>query len=200
MKQLFEQLNSIGNKINFLNKQEIQISEKIKEIHASLVLLLDSRNFLVDFSEYTKQKVKCRIEDLVNTSLQAVFTDKQMEFLMLPNQTKRGLSFDLYLKTNNNLMPLQESKGGGVLDIVSLAIRISFLKMFGNLRQVLILDEPLKNMDKERGKLAISWLKTISEQLKIQFIIISHEEDIIEKADRIIVIKNIDDVSKVEIV
>jgi DNA repair exonuclease SbcCD ATPase subunit len=47
----------------------------------------------------------------------------------------------------------------------------------------LILDEPFKNLDSERIVFAVEWLKTISKELGIQFLIITHIKELIEKAD-----------------
>ncbi len=107
--------------------------------------------FLNDFVEFTRSQIKGKIEDIVNSALKCVFVDKKLNFKIIPAITKRGVNYELFIDTDGVVTPLSDAKGGGVLDIVTLSIRIAFVRMFSNvLRQTIILDEPFKNLDSER--------------------------------------------------
>lgn len=158
----------------------------------------DALDFLYKFSEFTRNEVKTKLETLSNLALRSVFTDKQMEFRVVPNRNKKGLFYELYIITDGNITPLEDCKGGGVLDIISLCLRISYLRIFkGSLRQVLILDEPFKNLDDIRRLIAIDWLSTTAKEMGLQLIIVTHLVDLIEKADKAIKVEQINGVSKV---
>jgi DNA repair exonuclease SbcCD ATPase subunit len=158
----------------------------INNTHKKLVLLSDVKQLLMDFSENTRDVIKHKLESLVNSALKCIFTDKQIIFKIQINRTKKIIFYDMYIETDGTITPLFDAKGGGVLDIVTMALRISFVRMFSaTLRQTVILDEPFKNLDNERLILAIEWLSQISKELEIQFIIVTHEESIVERSKKI---------------
>jgi DNA repair exonuclease SbcCD ATPase subunit len=165
------------------NKKTLQ--NKIFALKNDEKMLSQSIEFLYNFSEFTRTGIKNKIEKIANIALRTVFPDKSMKFLVIPDKNKKGLYYDLYVDTNGNLTELEDAKGGGVMDIISIAMRISYLRIFqGQLEQVLLLDEPFKNLDKIRLPKAIEWVKKISKEMKIQFIVITHIEALIEMADQ----------------
>lgn len=176
--RLIHKYEMMVDRVISLNKELESLIEEHKLIDAT-------RNFLIAFTEEMREKIKTKLESLVNSALAAVFTDKKMEFKIFSNRTKQGLRYDLYIYTDNNLTPVTDAKGGGVLDIITLALRISFVKLFsGQLRQVVILDEPFKNLDGVRLPNAVEWLNQISKELEIQFIAITHISDLIDTAEK----------------
>ena len=181
MKQRFNQV-----KAQVLNLQNrlLDIENQTVTMQSNNELIEDANRFLISFSESIRKKLKDKLESLTNIALKSIFPAKSMKFIIKPNRTKIGLHYDLYLETDGTITPLYDSKGGGVLDVITLTIRISYLRMLkGSLRQTLILDEPFKNLDSVRLKLAIKWLKSVSEKMEIQFIIVTHIEELIETVD-----------------
>lgn len=198
MSNLNERFFKIKAHKQYLEKtaQESQLQVLLNE--ANLVKFSDALDFLYKFSEFTRNEVKTKLETLANLALSSVFTDKQMEFRVVPNRNKKGLFYELYISTDGKITPLDDCKGGGVLDIISLCLRISYLRIFkGTLRQVLILDEPFKNLDDIRRPAAIGWLSTTAKEMGLQLIIVTHFADLIEKADKAIRVVQINGVSKV---
>lgn len=188
MKSIKEELQDkfLENKIEILKADVISKEKAMSEIQGEIELMRQARQFLLSFSENLRDKVKERLESIVNTALKAVFTDEQNEFKIIPRQTKNGVMYDLFGVTNGKITPLQDSNAGGLLDIVAMALQIAFLRLFSNrLRQTMILDEPFKNLDKRRIVLACQWLKLVSVEFEIQFIIVTHLDDLIENADKV---------------
>lgn len=198
MSNLNERFFKIKAHKQYLEKtaQESKLQVLLNE--ANLSKFSDALDFLYKFSEFTRNEVKTKLETLANLALSSVFTDKQMEFRVVPNRNKKGLFYELYISTDGKITPLEDCKGGGVLDIISLCLRISYLRIFkGTLRQVLILDEPFKNLDDIRRPAAIEWLSTTAKEMGMQLIIVTHLTDLIEKADKAIKVEQINGVSKV---
>jgi len=171
-------INNMKNVIKSLELSVKSSEEKSK-------LLSDSIDFLYKFSEFTRNEVKSKLENITNLALSAVFPDKTILLKVVPTRNKKGLFYDLYAETDGFITPLDDCKGGGVLDIVSICLRISYLRIFkGQLRQVLILDEPFKNIDSVRFSYAIDWLSSLSNQMEIQFIIVTHIKEMITHSDK----------------
>jgi len=181
MKQRFNQVKA---QVSNLQNRLLDIDNQTKLMQCNNELIEDANRFLISFSESIRKKLKDKLESLTNMALKSIFPDKGMTFIIKPNRTKIGLHYDLYLETDGTITSLFDSKGGGVHEIISIAIRISYLRMLkGSLRQTLILDESLKFLDSTRMKLAIKWLKSVSEKMEIQFIIITHIPELIETVD-----------------
>lgn len=167
-------------------KMLIDAKDMIKTYQSRYEKNLASRDFLIKFSMFLKEQIKNKTEELANSALRCVFNDKEMFFRIIPNQTKRGLQYDLFIETDGTMTPLLDCKGGGVLDVISMALLISFLIINSyKTDRVLVLDEPFKNLDSKRLNNAIIWMKGISTEFGIQFIVVSHEDGIIENADKI---------------
>lgn len=182
---MIDRWNKVKSKIFGYVEQVSLLEKRQTDLTSELSLLTNAVQFLFSFSEYTRTSVKAKIESIANMALKTVFPDKEIIFKLIPNKNKRGLYYVPYVETNGVITPLDDSKGGGVLDIISICLRISYLRIFkGQLEQVLILDEPFKNIDAIRREFAIKWLKTISSEMEIQFIIVTHIEQLMESADK----------------
>jgi len=182
---MIDRWNKVKSKISGYVEQISLLEKRQTDITSELSLITNTVQFLFSFSEYTRTSVKAKIESIANMALKTVFPDKEIIFKLIPNKNKRGLYYVPYVETNGVITPLDDSKGGGVLDIISICLRISYLCIFkGQIEQVLILDEPFKNIDAIRREFAIKWLKTISIEMGLQFIIVTHIEQLMESADK----------------
>ena len=178
-----------------LNKNKSNYQMMIKE----LALLSEVKELLMSFAENTRDIIKHKLESLVNSALKCIFVDKDVLFKIQINRTKKIVFYDMFVETDGTITPLFDAKGGGILDVITMALRISFVRMFSaNLRQTIILDEPFKNLDNERLRLAMEWLDTISTEMGIQFIIVTHEESIVDKSKKIFQFKMFNGVTDVK--
>lgn len=184
--------------------------DEYKKIHTNLVNVVDKmqqecityenvKTFLMEFSKDTRAIIKDKLESLANSALKCVFIEKDVCFRIIPNPTKRIMQYDLYVTTDGVLTPLEDAKGGGILDVITIALRISFVKMFSALlRQTIIFDEPFKNMDSTHLPLAVDWMKEIANEFDMQFIVVTHIEDMISKSNKVIKFVNHNGVTKIE--
>ena len=146
--------------------------------------LIKAKWVLVEVSRQTQERLKDRIENLVNMCLDAVFPGRDYKF-MVNFQIKRGkmeCAFTV-LEDGHEFTP-KDDMGGSTLDIISLALKIILWSIENpRTRPLIIMDEPLKFSGKLMP-LAIKIIKELSRKLKIQFIINTHSDEIIDIADR----------------
>jgi len=132
----------------------------------------------------TQQQLQYHISDITSLALEAVFEDPYelvAEFVQRRNKTE----CDLYFSRDGEKVIPEEGSGGGAIDVASFALRIASWSMqTPKRRNVIILDEPFKFLDKERQPQASRMLKELSDRLEIQFIIITHESTLAEYADK----------------
>jgi len=133
----------------------------------------------------TQQSLSFHISEITSLALSSVFDDPyslSVEFIHKRNKTECELKF---LRGGQKADPM-DSTGGGAVDIASFALRIASWSMsHPQLRNTIILDEPFKNLDKKLIEKGSAMLKEVSKKLGIQFIIVTHEDDLIASADKV---------------
>lgn len=138
----------------------------------------------------TQQSLQYHISDTVSMALNSVFDDPysmSVEFVERRGKTECDLMFQ---RGNKFIDPLSAS-GGGAVDVASFALRVASWSMqFPKTRNVLLLDEPFKNLSEGLLPKASEMLKQVSDKLGLQIIMITHSEPLIESADKVFQIQN----------
>lgn len=118
----------------------------------------------------TQDQLRLRFEAIVQACLDAVFPGSykfMMEFV-----SRRGqVEVDMWLDKDGTRMDPLDSNGGGVVDVMAIALRLCCLTLSTKAR-VLMLDEPFGHLRGEaRDKLG-ELLAIISERLNVQIIMV----------------------------
>jgi DNA repair exonuclease SbcCD ATPase subunit len=162
--KLVEQLNDNKTKIK-ATINEIEKLEKVTIIFQKT-------------SVFAREQAKKQIETLVTKCLQYVF-ESNIEFIIEIEELRNKANAEFYvinevddiiIKTKPEL-----SRGGGVVDIISLALRIAFLQIHKpQIQGPLILDEPAKHVSEEYIFNVGDFLKQTSEMFNRQIIMVTH--------------------------
>lgn len=158
---------------------EIQISKREKRLSA----IEEAQIFFQTVAADTQNKLRYHIQDIVQSALDTCFPniyDFIIEFEIKRGQTEAKM----YLEKDNNPMDARDSTGGGVVDIVAFALRIMTWTL-SSTDNVLILDEPFKDLSKDLHPLAGEIMQNLCDKLNLQIIMVSHESDIINSANRV---------------
>lgn len=162
--KIIEQLQS--NKETILNiEQDIDLLTKVS--------LLFQKT-----SEFAREQAKRQVESLVTKCLQFVF-ESDIEFLIEIEEQRGKSNAEFYVINQIENMVIKTkpelSRGGGVVDIVSLALRIAFLQTHKpKIEGPLILDEPAKHVSDEYIFNVADFLKQTSELFNRQIIMVTH--------------------------
>lgn len=129
-------------------------------------------------SRFARDQAKNQIEALVTKCLQYIF-DSSVEFQIELEELRNKASAEFYVVNSTKDFFLktkpEQSRGGGVVDIVSLALRISFLQTHKPpISGPLILDEPAKHVSEEYIHNVGDFLKQTSEIFNRQVIMVTH--------------------------
>ncbi|HZK33466.1 MAG TPA: ATPase [Tissierellaceae bacterium] len=161
-----------------IKEQLLEFENNVKEIENKIELLSKVGVLLQKTSEYARSQAKIQVESLVTKCLQYIF-ETNIEFLIEIEELrgKSNAEFyvinqveDILIKTKPEL-----SRGGGVVDIVSLALRIAFLQTHKpKIQGPLILDEPSKHVSDEYIFNVAEFLKQTSELFERQIIMVTH--------------------------
>ena len=171
---------------------EKEISIKEKKFNS----VIDAQIFLQKVAQETQEGIKVYIQDIVSLALDACFPDTY-EFC-IDFEIKRGQTeANIYLKRDEEAVEILEECGGGVADLVSFALRISMWTLSGS-RNTILLDEPFRFVSKDLQPKACAILKQLSEKLNLQFIVVTHNREIMEISDKIFEAQQIDSISEIK--
>lgn len=181
-----ESAASMTAKRELLREQVIDLTVTVEEIKANVENLVKARWVLAEVSKITQQKFKEYIESLVTMAIRSVF-DRPFKFLVdfELKRNKSECNFRVQEGENPPYIPKDEM-GGGMVDIIAIALRVVMWSLQRpKSRNVFILDEPMKFVGKgELLQRAGQMLREISDRLSFQLIIVTHEPEFMELADK----------------
>lgn len=197
-------LTTLRNTLERKRGQQEQIQNNITDAEEKLARLKinlqhheEARELIKQVGLKTQETLAFHISDITSLALQAVFDDPYdliVEFVERRNKTECDLLFE---KDGNRINPIDAS-GGGVVDVASFALRVASWSMnHPRNRNTIILDEPMRFLSTDLQPKASQMLKQLSEKLGLQFIIITHEEELTAEADKVFVVSQSKDISKV---
>lgn len=131
-------------------------------------------------AEEVQRKAHARISRAATACLEAVFGEDSYE-LRIEFERKRGRTEAravLVDSEGHELSPMG-AVGGGVVDVVSLALRLTALRLARPARrQLLVLDEPLKHLSRDRRPAARELIRQIAEEDGVQVILVTHQPEL----------------------
>lgn len=187
-------LNELKGQCGLLEEQITQHEHKLKQLLGNKELYTKSVELLNLVSEATKVKTKEGFEKIVTYALRYIYNSDysfELEFGRRGNLSE--LDFNVKTPDCKEPLDLLDSQAGGVLDVVSVALRIALLELIKpRIEGFLILDESFKHLHPippeylERVKL---FIKEINKKFNRQIIIITGREELIKDADNLIELK-----------
>lgn len=157
--------------------------EELKQEQEDIVRALE---IIQQVAKLTQQQLEIHIGELVSLALEAVFPNPYKMVLKFESRRNRSEADLLLQDENGNLLSPMEAVGGGVVDVAALALRIALWSLKQpRPRAIMIMDEPLRFLSSDLQDRASRMLKEISEKLGIQFIIVTHEENLLAAADKV---------------
>ena len=146
----------------------------------------------------TQQQLQYHISDIASMALDAIFPDPYelvAEFVQRRNKTECDLLFE---RKGERVDPLSAS-GGGAVDVASFALRVASWSMERpRLRNTLILDEPFRYLSAGLLPKASEMLSQLSEDMGLQLIIVTHEEELMEGANKVFTVSQRKGISTVD--
>lgn len=197
-----EQLTKIKSrleevKIHFYNQkgkrdqlleQRSDLEKQLQKILNNIDVLDKVKVLLQKVSEYAREQSRIQIEALVTNCLQYIF-DSSLEFKIEINEVRGRPEAEFYViskygGTEIKTKP-QDARGGGIIDIISLAIRIAMLECSNiDNKGPIILDEPAKHVSEDYINQVAEFLKQVTKMFNRQVIMVTHNRHLSEMADK----------------
>ena len=172
----------------------------VEEKKAAMETLVKARWVLTEVAKLTQQKFQERVEGLVTLALRSVYRDEDYRFVLQFERKRNQLEVRPLIMEGENELVVKDDMGGGAVDICAFALRVVLWSLQKpRSRPVIWLDEPFKwlgSLIVEAGQM----VKEISHKLQIQFVIATHDVELMEIADRAWHINKVKGVSEVRMI
>ena len=165
-----------------------RMEQELKACEAERAAAEEARKILQLAARKTQEKIEIHFSALVSNALKAVFNDPYT-FVPVFEERRNTTECDLWYERSGEYAPTDFAVGGSVNDISSFACRLAYNRLEQG-APVLILDEPFKNLDKDKLPRTVELLHLLAREFEIQFIINTHIPEIAERADKVFEIHN----------
>lgn len=184
-KELRRKLDKLKGSRDTVESNISRTETELKEAQRNLKYHEQAREIIKKVGLKTQQQLQYHISDIASLALDGIFDDPyelKVSFEERRNKTECDL---LFVRDGAELDPISAS-GGGAVDVASFALRIASWSMeVPHYRNVIVLDEPFRFLSVDLQDKASQMIKQLSEKLKLQFIIITHEDELTNYADKV---------------
>ena len=178
-----EKLSDLKGEKSYLTDKKKSLEQRINRLAQEKIDSEEARVFLQVVSEETLKNMEFHLSALPTFALFAIDPTFPKEIAEVTTR-KDGIGCTFYFEEDGNKDKPLDSSGGGALGIGGLGNRIMLWSLDQN-RPSFVLDEPLKDLSPDRHRNASELLKRLTDDLKIQIIMVSHQEEVHSKADKV---------------
>lgn len=182
-----EQLTKdVGARDALISQKDALVKER-DLLNEELISATEAQEVMRIVAQKTQENIQYHISGLVTTAQESIFPDPYQfvaEFVQRRDKTECDFFFQ---KDGEKFSPFSSS-GGGTIDVASFALRLVALTLSTN-RRTLLLDESFKFVSVNYQSRCSEMLKSLSEKLGLQIIMVSHLPAIIDSADKVFTIE-----------
>lgn len=198
LNELTARMNQLKGSMFILENNQKAVKSKIESLEEKLDVIEKAREIIRIVALDTQKQLEYQISEIVSLALASVFEEPyklKLNFVEQRGKTEAVITFE---RNNQECNPLTAS-GGGAVDVACMALRLSLWSLQQKrTRNTIILDEPFKCLSKDLSEKAGQLLKMLSDKLGIQFILVTHDQNIVPYADKVFKVSKNSNYSKVE--
>lgn len=165
-------------------RKEVQLAEVSREAE---ILEQVTRVFHAS-SEAARELARRKIERVVTEALRAVF-GPGAAFEVEVSERRGRPEAGFYIASDFGgafvRTPVLDARGGGVVDAVSLALRVLVAAATSPPRAPMVLDEPGKHLSEGYSRALGDLLRALAEETGRQFLIVTHDTRLVECGDAV---------------
>lgn len=188
---------------DLLKQENMEIVAQEKEAIKEQELLDKVRLLFQKSGEHARKQAKIQLETLVSNALQYVFgASFRFEIDLSPADKNPTAEFYVVSEWDGDVIRTkpQDARGGGIVDIISLALRIAFLETIRpRLEGPILLDEPGKHVSEDYILPMTQFLQSVYETFDRQILLVTHNTHLTESADQAFYVRLTDGKSEVHL-
>lgn len=201
---LESEINIDKGKRDLLESNFKKTNDELRKIEEYEDILSKVQILFQETSSYGREQAKRQIEMLVTKCLQTIL-ETDIEFVVEITEKREIPQAQFYVISNYNGYSVKTepelARGGGIVDIISIALRIAFISINKrpSLEGPLIFDEPGKHVSDDYIFNLGEFLKNSSRYFKRQILMVTHNKHLSEICDKSYTIYNRNGVSYAEL-
>lgn len=161
------------------------LTEEVETLGQEVELMTKVSAVLHELSTSVQERFLRSIEALISEGLSAVF-EVPIAFKIKSTTRNRQVNLDFELENEDGTVTdLMDARGGGLVSLCGVLLRVVMVRLMSDrVRQILVLDEPLGMLSAEYQPAAGELLRKLAHELGIQIILVSHNPELLESADK----------------
>lgn len=187
---------AIGRK-GLLDKNKEQFIKDVARLEERTIAVEQAQAIVQEVARMTQSQLKVYVEDIVTKCLDSIFPDTytfELVYELKNGRTEANLKFT----KDGREIDILNASGGGVADVVSTGLRLAAWSL-GTSANTIIMDEGLKFLSQDKVPRMAEVLHELSQQLKLQILLVSHSPGLIASADKVFTVSQKNGISKVEV-
>lgn len=171
-----------------LKEQAASLDSRINDLDDQLQVAEEARLLLNKAGAEARESARLRLETTVTDALRYVY-GPEFRFIIEIDEGGKRAEAEFYVESISDGEAIrnkpEDSRGGGVIDLISIALRVSLIQIHSNpsIKGPIILDEPGKHVSADYTMKLATFLKQMSAAFGRQIIISTHQSDLASIAD-----------------
>lgn len=196
MDKIRELLNKQITSQELIEEDINKINVKLDDLNNSLISHVDARECIQKAKQMTQESLQGRLSKIVTDALQLVMFDMDLGFSVEFMVRRNSTECDMWITEGGEKYHPLDSCGFGAADVASFALRIGMWSL-NKSEPFMVFDEPFRNLGSIHMPNAAMLMATLSEEMGIQMMVTTHEEDLKATAGRAYRVVKTGKVSKV---
>ncbi len=161
-----------------LNKQLDKELKNIEEIEAVQKLFQSAVALMYE-------NLSSKLGDIITEGIAIVFPDAQLKFVVNFVERRNNVEADILLEdSDGEQFSVLDDSGGGLADFIALLLRITYI-ILSEHNNILIADEPLKFIDRDRIPEASQFIRKVCEDFDFQLVFVSHIPEMVAESETV---------------
>ena len=180
-------LDRLQGKKNHLLEEQERLQDLLKEQQQDEIDIRKAQVIIQQVAQTTQGQLEYHVSELVSLAMKSIFVDPytmHLDFVLRRGKSEADLTFSSP-GSDDRIDPMTTT-GGGSVDVASYALRLALWSLQRpRTRATIAMDEPFRFLSKDLQPKASQMLAMISKKLGLQMLIVTHEEALVECADKI---------------
>lgn len=182
--EVIKRINSLSYDIQANKKVLDKARSDLKTNEDQINLIGLASEVLKRIGDQKKQVTVEVFERVITAAIKEVFGFDYKFVILFDSEGKRVSTKFKLIDVNNNELDILDSVGGGLVDIISFTLRVLILASAKPKRsQILFMDENFRCVSPQYREKVGALLKSLAEKLNMQFVLITHQEELLQSAD-----------------
>ncbi|RKZ97856.1 MAG: hypothetical protein DRQ46_03860 [Gammaproteobacteria bacterium] len=131
------------------------------------------------------ENLSSKLGDIITEGIAIVFPDAQLKFVVNFVERRNNVEADILLEdSDGEQFSVLDDSGGGLADFIALLLRITYI-ILSEHNNILIADEPLKFIDRDRIPEASQFIRKVCEDFDFQLVFVSHIPEMVAESETV---------------